>query len=160
HHGWVGSMLYASTAAAPEAHHEADGFFDDPHRWMLLVSSVVGLIGIVIAYLLHCAGRTEAATSRADRLLPALGPVARWAQNKWYVDEFYDFLIRTPLWVLSHIFHLIDRLFVDGLVNLAGWLPRGVGRALRPSQSGVLHGYALGTAGGIAVLLVIVLLAV
>ena len=75
------------------------------------------------------------------------------------MDEFYDFLIRTPLWVVSNIFHLIDKLLVDGLVNLFGILPRGIGSALRPAQSGRLHGYALAMAGGIGFILLIVLIA-
>jgi hypothetical protein len=49
---------------------------------------------------------------------------------------------------------------VDGLVNLAGWLPKSLGRAVRPSQSGELHGYAAGMAAGMAVILVILLLVV
>jgi hypothetical protein len=43
-------------------------------------------------------------------------------------------------------------------VDLTGWLPRGIGSAVRPSQSGQLHTYAVGMAGGVAVLAVIVLL--
>lgn len=172
-HGWVGSMIHHSSAdyASPfaaqagghgeaEAHGEAvaHGTFlgQDPHAVMYYVSAVVGILGIAIAWWLHLAGRTEAATSRADKLLPRLGPIPRWAQNKWYVDEFYDFLIRTPLWVLSNIFYLIDKLLVDGLVDLFGWLPRVFARAVRPSQSGVLHQYALGMAGGVGVILFVV----
>ncbi len=132
----------------------------DPHGAMYYISGVVGAIGIAVAFLLHFKGRTTAATSSADALLPRFGPVAVWAQNKWYVDEFYDFLIRKPLKVLSHIFFLIDQYIVDGIVNLFGWMPRGAGGAIRPSQSGELHGYALGMAGGVAALILIVLLVV
>jgi NADH-quinone oxidoreductase subunit L len=154
--GWVGSMVSSSTAAIHSEHGaHAELFGRNPHEVMYYASSIVGLIGIGVAFWLHYAGRRTAATARADALLPALGPIARWAQNKWYVDEFYDFLIRKPLWVLSNIFHLIDRLLVDGLVNLVGALPRWFGTALRPSQSGELHGYAVGMAGGIGVILVI-----
>ena len=67
-------------------------------------------------------------------------------------------LIRTPLWVISNIFGLIDKLLVDGLVNLAGVMPRWLGGALRPSQSGALQGYAVGMAGGLGLVLLIVLL--
>ena len=42
---------------------------------------------------------------------------------------------------------ILDKLLVDGLVNLFGILPRGIGSALRPAQSGRLHGYALAMAG-------------
>ena len=130
----------------------------DPHAAMYYASAIVGLAGIVVAFWLHLAGRTTAAKSRADGLLPAMGPLARGAQGKWFVDEYYDALIRTPLWVLSNVFHLIDKLIVDGLVDLVGWIPRAVGSAVRPTQSGVIHGYALGMAGGVALILVVVLL--
>ena len=100
----------------------------------------------------------QAERSRADDLLPALGPVPRWAQNKWYVDELYEAVIVLPLRVLSHVFHAIDRLLVDGLVNLAGLFPRLIGERIRPWQNGVLHGYAVGMAGGLAVLVTAVVL--
>src|SRR5204862_124039 len=118
-HGWVGGLIHRSTAAVPAPEHAAahESFWASPHNWMLVVSSIVGISGILIAWLLHLAGRTTAATSRADSLIPLLGPIPRLAQNKWYVDELYDFLIRTPLWVLSHLFYYFDMLIVDGLVN-------------------------------------------
>jgi NADH-quinone oxidoreductase subunit L len=161
---WVRGMIeHATTAKAfaeGEGHAEHAMFFGyNPHEAMMVVSSVVGIVGIAVAWWLHKAGRTTAATARADRLLPALGPIPGWAQHKWYVDELYDFLIRTPLWVLSNVFHLIDKFLVDGLVDLFGILPRGIGSAIRPAQSGRLHGYAVAMAGGIAFLLLIVLLA-
>ncbi len=146
--GHIGPVEHAAHATV---------FPQDPHKIMYWISGIVGTFGIAVAFLLHYVGRTTAATSKADELLPALGPIATAAQNKWYVDEFYDFLIRRPLLVMAHIFHTIDQLLVDGLVNLAGYLPKGIGRVLRPSQSGELHGYAIGMAGGLAVLLIIIL---
>jgi NADH-quinone oxidoreductase subunit L len=146
-----------------EAPHAGTFLGQDPHGkvagvgLMYWVSGVVGFVGIAIAFMLHFAGRTTAAKSKADGLLPAFGPLASWAQHKWYVDEFYDFLIKRPILVLSHIFHVIDALLVDGLVNLVGATPRFIGKALRPSQSGRLHEYATGMAGGLAMVLLIVL---
>jgi NADH-quinone oxidoreductase subunit L len=187
HGGWVGRLVHDSSAdwalGAPQAQalagyseayppprpdYQPHGTFlgMDPHTAMYFVSAIVGITGILIAAFLHgpkgawglmLGTRERAATSRADNLLPALGPIPKWAQNKWYVDEFYEFIIRTPLWVMSHIFHLIDKLVVDGLVGLAGYFPRGLGSALRPSQNGQLHGYAVGMAGGAAFLIIIVL---
>jgi NADH-quinone oxidoreductase subunit L len=154
-------MFVHAEAAAHEGEVHAGSFFGlDPHKAMYYVSGVVGAVGILIAFVLHLMGRTNASTSKADALLPALGPLAKWAQGKWYVDEFYDFLIVRPLHVLSHIFHAIDQFLVDGLVNLVGYLPKAIGKSIRPSQSGELHGYAVGMAGGLAVLLLIVLLVV
>jgi len=170
HHGWVGSMLASSSAAMPHAgtehgavaagehaEHGSGGFLGyNPHEVMYYVSAIVGGIGIVIAFFLHYVGRKQAATANADKLLPVLGPLARWAQGKWYVDEFYEAVIRLPLNILSHVFAALDKLLVDGLVDLCGALPRMLARGLRPSQNGVLQSYATGMAGGLAVILLIV----
>jgi len=182
-HGWVGHMLHSSTAEyegaaaylqvehdphavdphMPDAYGQAEsgghGTFLglDPHKVMYYVSAIFGICGIATAFYLHYQGRTTAATAKADELLPAFGPVARWAQHKWYVDELYDFAIVKPLWVLAHICYLIDKLLVDGLVNLFGAVPRIFGKTLRPSQSGELHGYASGMAMGLAFIMLVVL---
>ncbi len=137
----------------------------DPHKVMYYVSALFGLVGILAAAFLHgpkgpaglfIGNRTEAAHSRADKLLPMLGPIPTWAQNKWYVDEFYNMVIRVPLLVVSHIFHLIDKTLVDGAVTVAGSLPKTLAKAIRPTQSGVLQGYAGGMAVGLVLLLFVV----
>ncbi len=153
---YLGSAAFQASHGDGHAHATFFGF--DAHKAMMVVSGVVGFIGILVAYVLHYAGRTTAAKSKADSLLPAFGPLATAAQHKWYVDELYDLLIVKPLWVVSNIFALFDKYVVDGLVDFLGWLPRAIGRSLRPSQGGELHGYAVGMAGGIAVLVLIVLL--
>ncbi len=173
HGGWVGDMVHHSTASAmpdthghEHAHHTIAGF--DPHKAMYFISAIVGILGILIAAYLHgprgigglmIGTRTRADVSpRADALASKLGPIVTWARNKWYVDELYDAILRNPLKVLAKVFHLIDQYVVDGLVNLVGMVPRSIGAILRPSQSGELHGYAAGMAGGIAVLIVLVLI--
>jgi NADH-quinone oxidoreductase subunit L len=174
HGGWVGNLVHESSAALPAAVHAGDhaahaphaphaphGTFlgMDPHKVMYYVSGVVGFVGIGIAFALHYAGRTTAATANADKLLPKLGPIPRWAQGKWYVDELYALLIVRPLHLFSVVFAYVDKLLVDGLVNVFGFAPRGLGTSLRPLQGGNLHGYAVQMAGGVAVLLLIVFLA-
>jgi len=161
HHGWVGGLVHHSTAAVSHltigVDHSATFFGADPHKIMYFVSGVVGVGGILAAWWLHLRGRTEAETSpAAEKATKALGPITVWAQNKWYVDEFYDFLLRKPLWFLAHVFYFIDALLVDGIVNLFGWLPKAIGGSLRPSQNGFLQSYAVGMTGGLALLLVIV----
>ncbi len=134
-----------------EAEHHGSFMGYPPHEVMFYVSSVFGLVGIGIAFVLHYAGRTSAAVAKADALVPLLGPIVRWAQHKWYVDEFYHAVIVLPLRVLAYVFGFLDKLLVDGLVNVAGAAPRFVGEKIRPWQNGVLHGYAIGMAGGLAV---------
>ncbi len=156
----AGAPEHGEAGAAGHGAAAAHGSFlgMDPHKAMYYVSSVVGLIGIGAAFSLHYLGRTTAARSKADDLLPALGPIPRWAQHKWYVDEFYNAVIVVPLRVLAHVFHAIDRLLVDGVVNLAGVLPRFIGSRIRPWQNGVMHGYAVGMVGGLALLIAAVVL--
>jgi NADH-quinone oxidoreductase subunit L len=156
--GWVGGLIEESSAKLKlEEHAEGTFFGMHPHQVMFYVSGLVGGVGILVAYILHKQGRTTAATAKADALLPKFQPLARWAQHKWYVDEFYNFLIVRPLWVISHIFYFFDQFVIDNLVDFFGWMPRKAGDVIRPSQSGELHGYAIGMAGGIAVLIIIIL---
>lgn len=182
HGGWVGGMIHsaspqagmdtiAATKAGLTQHHSehAHGTFlgMDPHKVMYYVSAGVGFIGILLAALLHgpkgiwslfLGNRTSAENApRANRLANAFGPLTKLARNKYYVDEIYDALIVKPLYYASHFFAFIDKALVDGLVDLAGRLPRETGRSLRPSQSGYLHGYAVAMAGGLAFLLLIIL---
>ncbi|MBM4108381.1 MAG: NADH-quinone oxidoreductase subunit L [Phycisphaerae bacterium] len=164
--GWVGGMIERSSAAF-HSPHEFNLLGITSHSAMYLVSALVGLTGIAVAAFLHApkgwqglflGSRDTAATSRADALTPRLGRVARWARAKWYVDELYDWFLVKPLRGIAYVSSWIDKLLVDGLVDAAGALPARVGRVLRPSQSGVLHGYAAGMAGGVALVLLLVLI--
>ncbi|MCB9847609.1 MAG: NADH-quinone oxidoreductase subunit L [Phycisphaeraceae bacterium] len=161
HDGWITGLVSHSTAKASNitvgVDHTATFLGANPHFIMYFVSGGIGIVGILVAWLLHFRGRTEAATSPgAEEAARAVGPILTWATNKWYVDEFYDFLLRKPLWFLAHVFYFIDALLVDGIVNLFGWMPRAIGGSLRPSQNGFLQSYAVGMTGGLALLLVIV----
>jgi NADH-quinone oxidoreductase subunit L len=171
HGGWVGAMVHNSSAHSERTAHEGFNFLGiTDYKSMYVISALVGFIGILIAAYLHgpkgwqglfIGNRTAAATApRADRLVTLFGALTRAARNKYYVDEIYDAIIRTPLLVVSHVFHMLDRLLVDGLVNAAGWLPGALGKSLRPAQSGRMHSYAVGMATGAAALLLLVLVMV
>lgn len=153
-HGWFGGMIHASSANYQAAHEteEAAGFFSNPHQWMMLASSIVGLLGIAIAAYLHLLNR-----SAAERWRQAILPIARLAEHKWCVDEGYELLIRRPLRGLGFVCYTLgDTMIINGLVALVGWIPRLIGAMVRPLQNGRLQGYGLGMAGGAAMLLIIV----
>jgi len=176
HHGWFGDMMHESSARvvtdttvsghgteAVDAHaeHAADpyaetedhgSFFSDPHQWMFVASAIVGVIGIVIALYFHLINRKA-----ADRMKQSFKPIATLLENKWYVDEGYDLIIRLPLRGLGYIFYLIgDTLIINGLVALGGLIPRLIGTAIRPLQRGVLQGYGLGMTAGLCIFFLIV----
>ena len=130
----------------------------DPHKVMYYVSAVFGVVGIAAAFFFHAPGigRTNAHQTRLDPIARAIRPISTWAERKWLVDEFYHFIIVRPLRLISVIFASIDKLLIDGLVEGFGKLPRVLASAIRPSQSGVLHAYALRMAGGVAIVLFLV----
>lgn len=165
-----------STPSAGEAHgddhsaaHAESGTLlgQDPFKIMYYVSAGLGLIGILAAAWFHgpkgawslgLGNRETPSKVRMDAVAARFGPIPKWAENKWYVDELYHIAIVKPLLVFSHVFHAFDKLVIDGLVDLLGSLPRWLGSLLRPSQDGVMHGYATGMVAGSAVLLALVVL--
>ncbi len=186
YHGWVGMMLADSTASyhspyamSHDASHAVAGpvgthapgtvFGMNPHSAMIIIAGFGAISGVLIAAFFHgpkgwqglfLGGRETASECRMDAVARRAGPIPRWAVNKWYVDEFYHKVLVMPLRILAHIFHWIDKLLVDGLVNVVGFLPRVFAWIIRPSQSGVLQGYAVSMAGGLVVILFVVLVIV
>jgi NADH-quinone oxidoreductase subunit L len=83
--------------------------------------------------------------SRAGQ--PAPG-AARWvrrvAQNKFYVDELYEFLIIRPVKFISFVFYrVVDALLIDTVaVRGVAWVTARVGSALRYVQTGDAQAYA------------------
>ncbi len=64
--------------------------------------------------------------------------------NKWYVDELYDALFVNPCKRLgTFLWKSFDVLIVDGIVNGVAKLTRGISLAMRYSQTGYVHNYAL-----------------
>jgi NADH-quinone oxidoreductase subunit L len=149
---WTESQIAASTAkeGIPEAHHGG---------WVPYAAAGLALVGILIAAWFHLWNRKAADTLRAALLGT---PLTRWLptamENKWYVDEIYIALIRTPLWVLGHLFSLVDRYLVDGLlVDGIARLPRMFGRSFQPLQNGVLQSYGVAMAGLSGLMAILVL---
>jgi NADH-quinone oxidoreductase subunit L len=171
HGGWVAEMVYDSSArggvpieihsttheAPAEAHESLFGM--DPHQIMFYISGTFGIVGIAIAFMLHLANRKLADSLKAALLA---NPLIRWLptamENKWYVDEIYDWTVRTPLWVLGHILNLFDRYIIDwGLIDGIARIPRWIGRSFQPLTNGVLQSYAVSMAGGVGFVAILIL---
>lgn len=76
--------------------------------------------------------------------------------HKFYIDELYDKLIVNPLTVLSDLFLVvIDKLFVDLIVESIAAITGFIGRALRLLQSGNTGAYVFAMVFGMIVLFVI-----
>ena len=158
---WAQHMIEPNAATGHEGGHgghtEQGGhgpaiFGMSVHNFMILVSFVVSLGGIALAAYFHLLNRAA-----ADAAAKRFAGLARVLSNKYYVDELYDAVVVRPLHAIGQLCYVIDRLIIDGLVNLFGFLPRGAGLWIRQSQHGVLQGYGLGMAFGAGVLLFVLL---
>ena len=131
----------------------------DPHKAMFYISAVVGFIGIGFAFFFHLLNR-KAADSLRSKLLASR--TTRWLptamENKWYVDEIYIGIIRTPLWITGKIFTLFDRYIIDMLiVNGIASLPRVIARWFSPLHNGSIQSYGVSMIGGVLLVALLML---
>jgi NADH-quinone oxidoreductase subunit L len=117
--------------------------------WLgLAVGGAVALAGIALAYLVYVArpGTTAGLVGRFSGL-------HRFLFNRWYFDELQDAVVHRPLLGLGRFANaVLERFVVNGIVEGATGVVRGVGSAVRGAQSGFIRGYALLLVGGFAVL--------
>ncbi len=99
----------------------------------LMGISVTGaLLALVYAYLTYVKRAEVPAAEEAPR--PALSGLS---YHKFYIDEFYDAIIRKPLDYLSGFFYkVVDKMGIDGIVNGLGQGSVETGKGLRLLQTG------------------------
>ncbi len=84
----------------------------------------------------------------------------RFLYNRYYVDEFYNLLIKYVVLGLAHVAQAFDTYVVDGIVNGAAYLVTFFGSDLRRVETGRVQSYMIGFFGGAAVLIVVVIVLV
>ncbi|HRD37119.1 MAG TPA: NADH-quinone oxidoreductase subunit L, partial [Bacteroidia bacterium] len=81
-------------------------------------------------------------------------PWQKLIYNKYYVDEFYDAVIRKPLDLISTAFYkFLDLQVIDGLVNGVGSMVKGTGNVVRLLQSGNIGFYIVSMVLGVILIL-------
>ena len=151
--GWLGAPEYlwgsrweawlSAIFAVPEAHHDS---VTSEIVVTLLTLGVVA-IGIYLAYLKY--GRARIA--QQDE---AGGLLYRLSFDKYYVDEIYDLVFVRPFTAGSRFFaEIIDPWVIDGAVNGAVALTRGLSQVWRGLQTGNVQHYAAGLLLGTLALL-------
>ncbi len=152
--GYEGEAAASSAVAgvfAPFAHFSFTSF----SHALPVISLLLGLCGIFAAYAIYIKKWVT-----AESVGRFFGPLYTWAFRKFYFDELYeDLLIKKVLaGGLFKLFSLFDRRGVDGVVNEAGAVVTGSGRAVRQSQTGQLQFYGLFIGLGVAVITLVVLI--
>jgi NADH-quinone oxidoreductase subunit L len=127
----------------------------EPNYKLMIISGLISILGIFMAYWLHLRSRAQ-----GDALVRKFSLAAAIIQGKFWVDEIYQGLIVEPLRMLGKILaNVIDKYIVDGLVNLGGMIPQAGGVFLKMTiQRGYLQGYAAAMLFGVAIILLVIFL--
>ncbi|MCX7699978.1 MAG: NADH-quinone oxidoreductase subunit L, partial [Gemmataceae bacterium] len=131
---WFSKFLAMSIAFAP-----FPGEAPEHHlNWGLIaLSTLSAVLGIGLAAVFYVL-RPE--------IPEKLASTARWAYDLSYhrfrFDELYQALIVKPLEGLAVVSRFVDSI-IDGLVDLIGSIPKGMGYLIRPIQNGLVQFYGL-----------------
>jgi NADH-quinone oxidoreductase subunit L len=123
--------------------------------WLsMFLGFVAGVGGLALSYVMYFEPNPL-----PGRVAKALGPFYQLSFRKFEIDELYNAIVIIPVWATAGVCKFLDVYVVDGLVRLVAWIPRFVGRDLLASlQNGLIQSYAIVTAAGVTLLLLIVLL--
>ncbi|MFM8711926.1 MAG: NADH-quinone oxidoreductase subunit L [Actinomycetota bacterium] len=124
-----------------EAERSIKGTWAYDNKYVLLGAAiVVALAGIALSVAVY-----------AKRRLPAIEP--KVLENAWFYDATVARLVGGPGAASFRSVTLFDARFVDGAVNGAGAVARGLGGVVRRSQTGFVRAYAVFIALGAVALL-------
>jgi NADH-quinone oxidoreductase subunit L len=141
-----GAALLQEEAAAGHAEHH----ISNTTKWTFgIISTVVALSGIFIAYLTYITGTiSAAAVSRR------FSGIYDFLYNRWYIDDFYDRTIVQPFKNLAMVlWRVVDVGIIDATVNGTAGLVNGISGRLRTLQTGLVGNYALAIALGMVVII-------
>ena len=132
-HGFLHEYLYKTAGII---HFEGAG--DPPTVALAIISTVVALAGVAIAYLAYRRGVPIPDTAR--RLAPG---AEKLFQRKWYMDHLGDGLLVMLTRAIAVVSWGFDAGVIDGLVNASGAVTRRLSGEMRRLQTGQAQNYAL-----------------
>jgi len=115
-------------------------------EWILMIIAVAAaLVTTYFAYMMFIKNKVLPAEKEAD-----MKPFQRVIYNKYYVDEFYDGLVRKPLDGISKAFYkFFDTKLIDGIVEGVGTSVKWVSGETRKLQTGHIGFYIMAMVVGI-----------
>jgi NADH-quinone oxidoreductase subunit L len=113
----------------------------------------IAVLGIAVAWLMY-----GVQAIRADALTrnPVGAFVYRVLLNKYYVDEFYGWIIRYLVLGLSYAEQAFDRYVIDGIVDGSAVIIRTGGNIFRRTETGRVQNYAAAIFGGALIIVIVV----
>lgn len=158
----------AEVAAEGEAGHAAEGALD---FGVAGISTGLAILALIASYAIY--RRKPETADEHDPLQRLIGPVFTGMNRKWWVDEFYDWVILRPynwlarftadvidwqFWhdwfhdqVIAGLFNTFSQLlaqgvdlgFIDAIANGLADLSQGIAGLFRRAQTGYVRSYAL-----------------
>ena len=123
---------------------------EHPPTWFLLITPILVLISIPIAYYLFVKNK-----SIPEQIVKINRPLYEFLVNKWYFDELYDYIIIKPsqkiglfLWKVCDV-KIIDGFGPDGMSMLI----KKISQKANKFQSGFIYQYAFVMLLGLSALL-------
>lgn len=139
--------------------------------------TLMTLISIFLAWLIY--GKKVISTKTLIKGFPFLYNLVK---NKYYIDEFFVFVLVKPTFILSRVLAKFDQYIIDGIVNLIGWftvkmsglsdmvdryvvdgivnligeITKKSGNLIKHLQTGVVQNYILTVVVGATILIVMV----
>ena len=126
-----------------------------PNLAMMLISTVLAIAGIGIAYLMYVVSPAIPQAMKQSLSIPF-----ELSQQGLFIDWFGYKFIAKPLRVVATICEFFDRWIVDTIVDCVGFIPGLFGSIIRPIQNGVVQNYAAVMTIGLVVCLISVLRAI
>jgi NADH-quinone oxidoreductase subunit L len=112
------------------------------------VATVVGIIGIVLAWIFY-----KKENSLSDTYAKAFGPFYKWASNKFYFDEIYMFVTKKILFKrVSAPIAKFDKKVVDGTMEGIGNKTVFISEKIKGIQSGKVQDYAFAFIAGVVII--------
>jgi NADH-quinone oxidoreductase subunit L len=114
------------------------------------IAITLSAAGLLVTWFLYGSGKIDWLALRVR-----LGPLHRFLQRGWYVDDAYAAVLGTPgKAAAAFTAYVFDAKVVDGAVNGIGILTNRLANAARRIQTGFVRNYALGLlVGAVGVLL-------
>jgi NADH-quinone oxidoreductase subunit L len=130
--------------------HKNPSVLNHTKEWTLMaIATLAALATIFFAYMVYIKNQILPETNDSK-----LSGFRKIVYHKYYVDEFYDLIIRKPLDAISSLFYkFFDLQVVDGVVNGVGSLVIGISSVVRKVQTGNIGFYIFSMVLGIIAIL-------
>ena len=153
HAGWFGSFLAGSESICWYKGSPAAGHAQFGHKAVMFICVTVTAAGILAAAVVYLPNRRKAEWLAHSPLRPIRSLLA----NKYYVDEFYNAMIVSPLRRVGRACFSNDNWVIDSALWLITAIVHLFGVILRTCQRGFLQTYAILMVAGLVLIFFLVL---